>query len=137
MERRASLRSKSLLLALLLAAVPNALGQSAKQKREAAYQAALQSYSEVLKPGISRKEVEDYLNAKGITHMAMCCVEERSADADLVKIGKEKHPWYCSAHNVYIAFQFVDDRQEGGRSSHQDSDKLKVITIYHWLEGCL
>jgi hypothetical protein len=137
MGRKASLRFRCVFLALLLAAVPNALGQSAKQKREAAYQARLQSYSEVLKPGMSRKEVEDYLNAKGITHMAMCCVEERSADADLVKIGKEKHPWYCSEHSVYIAFQFVDDRHEGMRSSHRDSDRLKVITIYHSLEGCL
>jgi hypothetical protein len=137
MEGRTSLRFKSCLLALLLAAVPNALGQSAKQKREAAYQAALQSYSEALKPGMSRKEVEDYLNAKGIAHVAMCCVEERSADADLVKIGMEKHPWYCSEHNVYIAFQFVGDRHDGWRSYHRDSDKLKVITIYHWLEGCL
>jgi hypothetical protein len=99
--------------------------------------AALQLYSEVLKPGMSRKEVEDYLNAKGIAHVAMCCVEERSADADLVKIGTEKHPWYFSEHNVDIAFQFVGDRHDGQRSYHRDSDNLKVITIHHWLEGCL
>ena len=137
MERGASLRSKSLLVALLLAAVPNALGQNAKQKREAAYQAALQSYSEVLKPGMSRKEVKDYLNAKCVTHITMCCLEERSPDTDLVKIGKEKHPWYCSEHNVYIAFLFAEDRTERLQTFHRDSDKLKVITIYHWLQGCL
>jgi hypothetical protein len=35
-----------------------ALGQSAQQKRDAAYQAKLQSYSDVLKPGMTRKEVD-------------------------------------------------------------------------------
>lgn len=64
MERRAFLRFKSLLLALLLAAVPNALGQSAKQKREADYQAALQSCSEVLRAGMSREGVEDSQQSK-------------------------------------------------------------------------
>ena len=126
-----------LFLAVLFAAVPKAVGQSAKQKREAAYQAALQSYSVILKPGMTRKSVEDYLHEKAITYQTMCCVDERSAYADLVKIGKEKHPWYCSEHNVYIAFQFIDDPHEGLRISGRDSDKLKSITIYHWLEGCL
>jgi hypothetical protein len=99
-------------------------GLSAKQKREADYQAAVQSYSDALKPGATRKSVEDYLQAKGVKYEKMCCIDEKNADAELVRIGKEKHPWYCSEHDVYIAFQFVDD-------------KLKSITVYHWLEGCL
>jgi hypothetical protein len=114
-----------------------AWGQSAKQKREADYQVALQSYSDALKPGATRKSVEDYLQAKGVKYEKMCCIEERSAEAELVRIGKEKHPWYCSEHNVYIAFQFVDEPHEGWRPSDRDLDKLKSITVYHWLEGCL
>jgi hypothetical protein len=112
-------------------------GQSAKQKREADYQAALQSYSDALKPGATRKSVEDYLQAKGVNYEKMCCILEKSAEAELVRIGKEKHPWYCSEHNVYIAFQFVDELHGGGRPSDSDLDKLKSITVYHWLEGCL
>jgi hypothetical protein len=67
----------------------------------------------------------------------MCCVEEaRSTYADLVKIGKEHVPWYCERHGVYVAFQF--DAVEARKSSDaRDSDTLKKITIFHWLEGCL
>jgi hypothetical protein len=115
----------------------DARGQSAQKRREAAYQATLQPYSDVLKPGMTRKSDEDYLQSKGIKFERMCCIDERSAYADLVRIGKEKHPWYCSEHIVYIAFQFVDEPHEGLRSSDKDSDKLKSITVHHSLEGCL
>ena len=66
----------------------------------------------------------------------MCCVEERSAYADLVKIGKEKVPWFCSEHSVYAAFQFAAPEPHDIPHAH-DSDVLKKITIFHWLEGCL
>lgn len=124
-----------LVFLLLFATNFGARGQSAK--READYRTALQSYSDDLKPGATRKSVEDYLQAKGIKYEKMCCIDERSAFAELVRIGKEKHPWYCSDRNVYIAFQFVDEPHVGWRPSDRDLDKLKSITIYHWLEGCL
>ena len=110
---------------------------AAKQKREAGYEAALRPYFDAIKPGATRKSVEDYLQAKGVEYERMCCIDERSAFADLVRIGKVKPPWYCSEHNVYTGFQFVDEPHEGLRPSDKDLDKLKSITIYHWLEGCL
>jgi hypothetical protein len=111
-------------------------GQSAKQKRETAYQAKLQSYSDVLEPGTTRKVVEDYLRTKGVAFGQLCCIDERSAYADLVKIGEEKHPWYCEKHNVYIAFQFAAVEPHKGWEGY-DSDTLKRITIFHKLDGCL
>ena len=67
----------------------------------------------------------------------MCCVEDsRSAYADLTKIGKEHAPWYCERHNVYVAFQF--DAVEAHKPYEaRDSDALKKVTIFHWLEGCM
>jgi hypothetical protein len=123
---------------LVLFASGNCLasGQSARQKREATYQAKLQSYSDALKPGMTRKNVEDYLRAKGIAFGQLCCIDEQSAYADLVKIGKEKHPWYCEEHNVYIAFQFAAVELHKGWEAY-DSDTLKSITICHKLDGCL
>jgi hypothetical protein len=132
-----SIRCFALFVLLFASGNCDARGQSAQQKREAVYQATLQSYSDVLKPGMTRKGVEDYLQSKGIKFEKMCCIDERSAYADLVRIGKEKHPWYCSEHNVYIAFQFVEEPHEGLRSSAKDSDKLKSITVHHSLDGCL
>jgi hypothetical protein len=124
------------LIALFATAVSDAQAQSAKQKRENAYQAKLQSYSDALKPGMTRKDVEDYLRAKGTAFRQLCCIDERSALADLVNIAKEKHPWYCEEHNVYIAFQFAAVEVHKDYQAY-DSDMLKKITIFHKLGGCL
>jgi hypothetical protein len=123
-------------LALLSIGSCFASGQSKQQKREAAYQAKLQSYSESFKPGMPRKTVEEYLRTKGTAFRQLCCVEETSVFADLVEIGKEKHPWYCEEHNVYIAFQFSAVKPRKGFEAH-DSDTLTKITIFHKLDGCL
>jgi hypothetical protein len=127
---------RGLVLLLTLVTGCNAAGSNAQKKREAAYQTTLQSYTDVLKPGITRKYVEDYLRSKGATLQQLCCIDERSAFADLLKIGKEKHRWYCSEHNVYIAFQFAAVEPHSHPEAH-DSDTLKSITIFHKLEGCL
>jgi hypothetical protein len=124
------------LLVLFTVGSCDAKAQSAKEKREAAYQAKLQSYSDVLKPGTTRENVEDYLRAKGVAFGQLCCIDERSASADLVKIGKEKRPWYCEENNAYVAFQFAAVEPHKGWEAY-DSDTLKSITIYHKFEGCL
>lgn len=136
MTGRVSLKLGFVFLALF-ATVPKAPAQNAKQKREASYQKTLQSFSESLKPGMTRKNVEDHLREKGVKYEKMCCIDEKTAYVDIVRIGKEKHPWYCSAHTVYIAFQFADEPHEGERTSDRDTDKLKSITIYHSLDDCL
>jgi len=125
------------LLVLFTSGNRDVRAQSAQQKREAAYQAKLQSYSDVLKPEMIRKNVEDYLlRAKGVAFGQLCCIDERSALANLVKIGNEKHPWYCEEHNVYIAFQFAAVEPHKGWQAY-DSDTLERITIFHKFEGCL
>src|SRR5512138_3265407 len=70
------------------------------QQREASYQAALRGYSEVLRPGMTRKNVEGYLRARRKPILRMCCMEGNStrsnADDVLTKIGEEPAPWFCS-----------------------------------------
>jgi hypothetical protein len=114
------------------------------QKREAAYQLALSEYQQVLKPGMTRKEVETYLHSKNINFNHTCCIEssetaKRHSWDDLVAIGQEDHPWFCSEHKVYIAFQFIDYKQENTGYSMEDDDldSLRSISIHHSLEGCL
>src|SRR5690242_4549421 len=119
-----------------VAAIRYVLERRARQRRESAYQSALKSYSQVFRPGMTRKDVEGQLRAKGTAYQQMCCVDERSAYADLVRIGKEKAPWFCSEQNIYIALQF------GAVEPHEpwriyDSDVLKRVTVFRWLEGCL
>jgi hypothetical protein len=111
-----------------------------QQEREVAYQTALRSYSGVLRPGMTRKEVEDYLRARNTLFRQMCCVDlkkfSKSAYDDLVKIGQEDAPWVCSEKNIYVAFQFAGTEPHATAPTAEASDKLIAVTKYPWLEGC-
>ncbi len=115
--------------------------KQAREKREIGYQSALRSYSQVLKPGTTRKEVEDYLRTKNTQFSQMCCVDPREFRKgvwdDLTKVGEEDAPWYCSSDSVYIAFQFTGKRREDAMWQGDPADTLRNIRVYHQLETCL
>jgi hypothetical protein len=71
----------------------------------------------------------------------MCCVERNSYWDDLVKIGEEGHPWYCSEAYVYVAFLFIttqpNEPWKPERWKPYDTDVLKEIRRYDVLWGCL
>lgn len=123
-------------------AVHHVFAKRAQQRRETGYQAALRSYSEVLKPGMTRKDVEGYLKTKGLLFGQMCCMDfnrkSRSWD-DLVKVGEEAPPWYCSRLNIYVGFQFNPYEQpaDGFEEAADERDTLEKVQIFRWLEGCL
>jgi hypothetical protein len=116
--------------------------EQARKKRKAGYQSTLLSYTQVLKPGMTRKEVEGYFHAKNINFGQTCCVDptgvsKRHSLDDLVGIGREDAPWFCSENNVYLAFEFVDQGQHGTYWDSNDADTLKAVSIYQRLGGCL
>jgi hypothetical protein len=127
---------------LLIIGIRHIVKGQLQKRREVVYQATLQSYQQVLKPGISRKEVEDYLRERKQTFTQSCCVDrkefpKRSRD-DLVKIGAEDAPWFCSENAVYVAFQFADSAlPHKDMWSADDLDSLKSVAIYRRLEDCL
>ena len=91
---------------------------------------------------MTRKEVEDYLRARNANYQHICCVAARKLSIrhswdDLVKIGEESAPWFCSKNNVYLAFQFIDHDPQQKAQRDDDLDTLKSVTIYPMLEGCL
>lgn len=117
-------------------AVRYVMRAEAKKGREAGYESALQVYSQDLKPGLSRKGVEEYLRARSVGFEQRCCLEERGAFADLVKVGQEDAPWHCGETFVYIAFEF-DTGNSKAPPQANDVDALKRIRIFRHLEGCL
>ena len=122
--------------ALLLISLFTLYRRHAQQEREAKYERALSSYSRVFHLGETRKEVESYLYAHGLEYQQMCCIDERSAFADLLRIGAEKAPWYCSEQNIYVALQFAAvESHEPARA--YGSDALRKVSIFRWLQGCL
>ncbi len=122
--------------------VRHVLGKRAQEKRDQAYQRTLHAYSDTLRPGLSRAEVEDYLQSKKIQFRQMCCADRKTSSKnvydDLVKIGQEDAPWFCNENNVYVAFQFSGQRANvNWPPSAMANDRLTEVTIFRWFEGCM
>jgi len=116
--------------------------ERARQNCEGAYQSALRSYSEALRPGMTRKQVEGYLRTKNVKFRQMCCVDashrfSTNVYDDIAKIGQEDPQWFCNEKNVYVAFQFAGPERNPPEPGADASDKLRAISIYRWNEGCL
>jgi K+-sensing histidine kinase KdpD len=114
-------------------------------EREAKYQTVLAKYTGELKPGMTREQVEQHLQTAGTQFRQMCCVANFRGHYvslvgagwdDLVKIGEESAPWFCSENNVYIAFEF-SPKSKGEVADTSGSDILKGVSVFHQLEGCL
>jgi hypothetical protein len=101
-----------------------------EQKREAVFSSALFSYSKDLEPGMTRNNVENYLASKAILF-------EKSATADLVEIGQEPAPWFCSEVNVYIAFDFEAIETQSRALEPYATEVLKRVHIYSRPGRCL
>jgi hypothetical protein len=127
------MRRAALALGVALVIVPSVNPRESKKKRDVAYEAAVQAYAQMLKPRMTRVEVETYLRKQGTQFMHMCCVERDSYWDDLVKIGEEGHPWYCSEHYVYVAFLFIttqpNEPWKAERWKPYDTDVLKEISL--------
>jgi hypothetical protein len=69
----------------------------------------LKENTQTLKPGVTRHEVESYLQLNSPFLERMCCIMTKEASdiwSELVKIGKEEAPLHCDRHSVYVAFEF-------------------------------
>jgi hypothetical protein len=133
--RRRLLISVVILVVLALVASRYVWRKRDQDKRAAGYQSTLRSYSKDLKPGMTRKEVENYLQAKGVP--VLCRSGDRGACDDLTRIGEEDAPFYCSHQNIYIAFKFTAVEQHRPLENAYPSDVLDSVTIMPWLEYCL
>jgi hypothetical protein len=111
---------------------------AARRKRETYYTDALKAYSDALHPGMMRKDVEEYLRSRNTQFTWIWTAfggRGETQYADVVKIGEEAAPWYCSEAYVYIAFEFlpVNNFSHG----QTPSDVLQRIEIFRPYTGCL
>jgi hypothetical protein len=102
----------------------------AEAKRESTYQATLRTYSQIIKPGMKRKEVEEYLHSNKIEFVQL------SLD-DLTKIGEDAPTWFCGSSRVYVKFQFISVKPSEPRLKANDGDTLDELKIFHWADNCL
>jgi hypothetical protein len=110
----------AILAALLVVTAASAISgrakSVAKKKREIGYQSTLQRYSREVKLGSRRAEVESCLRSRNTAFSWMYTAyggRKKSQYADLVKIGEESPPWFCSESYVYIAFEFSPSKMLG------------------------
>lgn len=107
-----------------------------RQKRETAYRSVLRQYSQDLKPGLRRTEVEGYLRTRNVRFTWVYTSfsgRRKSQYADLVKIGEEVAPWYCSEAYVYVAFEYSGVE----KYKQNESDVLERIELFRPYTGCL
>ena len=102
----------------------------AQVKRESTYQAALRTYSQIIKPGMKRKEIEEYLRSNKIEFSKL------SLD-DITKIGEDVPSWFCGSSGVYVRFHFTGVKSLESQSKANDEDTLDEINIFHRAERCL
>ena len=141
MKRR---QSVTLVLVLSLAAVlaiwygwskHSQRKQDAARQREVEYEAALRSYSTIITPEMSRRQVEELLHRRGIGFVGFPAYSEDSAYADLVKIGEEKIGWYCGPGSVNVAIRF--ETATNRRSLQNPSDNVKRVTLFKLFQDCM
>lgn len=133
-------RLRVLLLSLLVAACAVAIvrylwEEHVQKQQEAAFQSILQSYSAKIRLGTSRKDLETYFRLKA-TPFHRQSIEEKSAYADLTRIGQGDHPWYCKRKSIYVAFHFTAVEKRPDSTGQSPSDTLNQITLFPQLEGC-
>jgi hypothetical protein len=99
--------------------------------RNVQYHRVLKTYSDVLKPGMKRSEVENYfIMSKYVSFGRECCVgPKRGTFDDLVEIAHEKPGWVCQGQVVYIAFEFAA-AQTNGDWKPDPGDRLVRTSLY-------
>jgi hypothetical protein len=109
-----------------------------KRKLAAETEAALFHYSQSLRPGLTRKEVEHYLQGQHTLSSERCCSVGRRAFSTSVKVGDDDTPWYCSEWPVYILFEFTAAHaQANGFTPPNPDDVLDQVNLGSNGEGCL
>ncbi len=109
----------------------------AEKTRETYYESKLREYTEQFKTGLARRQIEAQLMARRIPFQQICCLHAHgSVLTDLVKIGQEKGPWYCSGILINIAFDF-HAMEAHGPLKPDDTDVLDQVSIFREPDGCL
>jgi hypothetical protein len=108
------------------------------QNDDAHYASTLKPYLSDLKPGASRKTVEEYFRARNISfshendHFVASPpdVFDR-AYSDVIALRQETRPWPCGSSNVYIIFSFTGTQPYSGLGHIEasDADTLRSIHI--------
>jgi hypothetical protein len=126
-------------IALVVAAASSTIAVRYIQRQNratASRAAALSNYEQRLRPGMSRKDVKDYLRTKGITFLEQCCNGvPGSAFSVLIPVGEEGTHWYCETVPDYVSLEFVATERHEPGAGPSNSDVLREVNLTRG--GCI
>jgi tRNA(Ile)-lysidine synthase TilS/MesJ len=97
-----------------------------QQERQGSYRAKVDVYRSILKPGITREQVEAYLRQTGAPYQRSCC--EAGDFSDRTRIGHEAPGWVCRNWDVYVEFKFAG--AAGNEAAAAPGDTLQQIDLF-------
>ena len=97
-----------------------------EQQRQNSYQAKVEFYRSLLKPGTTREQVETYLRKTGAPFQRSCC--EANIFSDRTRIGHEAPGWVCRSWDVYVEFKF--STLGGNGQAAAPDDKLEKVDLF-------
>lgn len=106
-----------------------AYSKIAQSRRETAYRVAIAPYQRDLHTGMSRADVEKYLDSRKVEHSWMSFGR---AESYAMLIGEEPGGLVCKSWKVYISLDFdLADRpgENGTRIELDPADRLREIRI--------
>jgi tRNA(Ile)-lysidine synthase TilS/MesJ len=101
------------------------LSKQKEQQRQSSYRARVDVYRSVLKPGITRQQVEAYLRQTGAPYQRSWC--EAGVFSDRTRIGHEAPGWVCRNWDVFVELKFSGG---DGNETVAPEDTLKQIDLF-------
>jgi hypothetical protein len=97
------------------------------------YRAALPLYSEFLKPGMQRTEVERELHQRSISFTQNYAYGQYPRDEFVLLKRIDSPVWYCSFEDITVHLEF----DSNSSAAHSLDDPLSGISEYRVLMDCL
>jgi hypothetical protein len=105
MKRAWAALTLGIVVVLSVIAIYRPLRRRAREKRDAAYQTHVASYSRDLRPGMTRKDVRSYLRARNTSFQATGWQQRLD---DLVQVGEDDDAVWPFTHEwAYVDFEYL------------------------------
>jgi hypothetical protein len=99
-------------------------------KREVFYRERLEQYSLILKPGMTRREIDDGLNRRGISFIT------RSGD-DLIELAHEPSPHCCCSYELISVAVYYESPRSNPDFTYKPTDRVRAVDLDRWPQDCL
>ncbi len=113
-----------------------ATGNEGEAGEGRADQVELQKYRSQFRIGLLRHEAATALRGKGVKFFDICCPSDTGRFSQLIKIGENPKPPFCSEYGVYISLDCAA-KSSGEALRPRKDDVLKGIELRRWGTGCL